>query len=272
MDYCSTCRRTLNGVFVCPGCGAYSPDIAPAGSHVHHTPSTVAVMAEISHTREFDAFPGFPEPEAHVPVAPSAPSATGRAARRRRLADWKKQRRRAVVASTVALVGGGLTLAFMPSSRPSVAQAHASTPDPSRAATLPSVGGADSNTEKQRPHTGDIGTPDSGTRPSDSANAPGSATATAPVDAPAKRKTSPQTTTGDARPTAEAQPESPSTAAPAVPDDPPPPAAEQPTAQPNQPTSPAQPPPPPPPTAEPPEDDSSELCVLVICLGLNGNK
>ncbi|WP_438287919.1 SCO2400 family protein, partial [Streptomyces niveus] len=120
MDYCSTCRRTLNGVFVCPGCGAYAPDIAPAGSHRHHTPSTVAVMAEISHTREFDAFPGFPDanfadaafadpayaaPDADAPVGPATASATGRAARRRRLADWKKQRRRAVVASTVALVG-----------------------------------------------------------------------------------------------------------------------------------------------------------------------
>lgn len=228
-------------------------------------------MAEISHTREFDAFPGFTEPEADVPVGPSTPSATGRAARRRRLADWKKQRRRAVVASTVALVGGGLTLAFMPSSRPSVAHAQASTPEPSKAPTLPSVGGADSATENQRPRTGDIGTSDSGTRPSGAANEPGSATATTPVDAPAERKTSPQTTTDDARPTAEPRPESPS-AAPEVPDAPPPPAAEQPTPQPNQPTSPAQPPPPPPPTAEPPEDDSSELCVLVLCVGLNSGK
>ncbi|WP_446697036.1 SCO2400 family protein, partial [Streptomyces heliomycini] len=30
MDYCSTCRRHLNGALVCPGCGAYAPDIAPA--------------------------------------------------------------------------------------------------------------------------------------------------------------------------------------------------------------------------------------------------
>ncbi|MFJ5260780.1 hypothetical protein ACIQAC_10000 [Streptomyces sp. NPDC088387] len=32
MDYCSSCRRHLNGVFVCPGCGAYAPDIAPPSS------------------------------------------------------------------------------------------------------------------------------------------------------------------------------------------------------------------------------------------------
>jgi hypothetical protein len=29
MDYCYTCRRTLNGVLVCPGCGAYAPDVDP---------------------------------------------------------------------------------------------------------------------------------------------------------------------------------------------------------------------------------------------------
>ncbi|WP_444545799.1 SCO2400 family protein [Streptomyces tendae] len=29
MDYCSSCRRHLNGALVCPGCGAYAPDIDP---------------------------------------------------------------------------------------------------------------------------------------------------------------------------------------------------------------------------------------------------
>ncbi|WP_458363545.1 SCO2400 family protein, partial [Actinacidiphila rubida] len=32
MDYCYSCRRTLNGALVCPGCGAYAPDIAPPAS------------------------------------------------------------------------------------------------------------------------------------------------------------------------------------------------------------------------------------------------
>lgn len=32
MDYCYSCRRTLNGALVCPGCGAYAPDIAPPPS------------------------------------------------------------------------------------------------------------------------------------------------------------------------------------------------------------------------------------------------
>lgn len=29
MDSCSSCRRPLNGALVCPGCGAYAPDIDP---------------------------------------------------------------------------------------------------------------------------------------------------------------------------------------------------------------------------------------------------
>ncbi|MET8945390.1 hypothetical protein ABZX30_17850 [Streptomyces sp. NPDC004542] len=28
MDYCSSCRRHLNGALMCPGCGAYAPDLA----------------------------------------------------------------------------------------------------------------------------------------------------------------------------------------------------------------------------------------------------
>lgn len=276
MDYCSTCRRTLNGVFVCPGCGAYAPDIAPSGSHVHHTPSTVAVMSEISHTREFDAFPGFQDPEdaqvdVDVPIGPSTTSATGRAARRRRMADWKKQRRRAVVASTVALVGGGLTLAFMPSSRPSAGQAQASsTPDPSTAPSTSSAGSVDTGSEAERPRTRDPQHSESGTGgtgPSKTDNAPGSATAITPVDAPAKRKTPPPNTPDDnSRPTAETQPESPTT--PETPDTPP--AAEDPTQQPNEPTTPA--PVPPPPAADPPEESDPGLCLLVLCVDLDGDR
>lgn len=31
MDHCFTCRRALDGALVCPGCGAYAPDIDPRG-------------------------------------------------------------------------------------------------------------------------------------------------------------------------------------------------------------------------------------------------
>ncbi|MET4923257.1 hypothetical protein P3L51_12985 [Streptomyces sp. PSRA5] len=226
-------------------------------------------MSEISHTREFDAFPGFPDldPDPDVPIGPSTPSATGRAARRRRLADWKKQRRRAVVASTVALVGGGLTLAFMPSSRPSASQAQASsTPDPVTAPSTSSAGSVDTGSETELPRTRAPQLSESGTGPSKADHSPGSATAITPVDAPAKQKTPPPPATpDDVPPTAETQPQAPT--APAVPDTPP--AAEDPTPQPNKPTAPA--PAPPPPSAEPPEESDPGLCVLVLCLDLDGN-
>lgn len=283
MDYCSTCRRTLNGVFVCPGCGAYAPDIAPSGAQLQLTPTTVAVMSEISHTREFDAFPGFADPaldmaadmDPDAPVGPATRSATGRAARRRRLADWKKQRRRAVVASTVALVGGGLTLAFMPSSRPSVSQAQASTtPEPATAPSTSSGGsvdagdtgdtGSEPTADRSRTHAPKHAKPGAGSESEDTkdSNTPGSATAITPVDAPAKRKTAPQTTTpDDARPPQDTKPQSPETP------DTPPPTADTPAPKPNKPTQPATPPPPPP-TAEEPADDPG-LCLLVICVDLD---
>ncbi|WP_395758964.1 hypothetical protein OIE82_16840 [Streptomyces althioticus] len=42
MDYCSTCRRHLNGALVCPGCGAYAPDIAPGMVGGHRVPGRAA--------------------------------------------------------------------------------------------------------------------------------------------------------------------------------------------------------------------------------------
>ncbi|MFF7388639.1 hypothetical protein ACFZAE_09335 [Streptomyces scabiei] len=186
MDYCSSCRRHLNGALVCPGCGAYAPDIAPAtiDSRVDPSrptgtttaplmipmpPTTPAAQVLPAPTWEYgagdegwhggapadgsttaDALPregyaddayaddayakdGFADDgdagdlsgadSAHgvdgvdgvgdvdvegVPVAPR-----GRAARRRQLARWKKNQRRAVVATAVALVGGGLTVMSM---------------------------------------------------------------------------------------------------------------------------------------------------------------
>ncbi|MFD6326225.1 hypothetical protein ACFWOL_25930 [Streptomyces sp. NPDC058442] len=133
MDYCSTCRRHLNGALVCPGCGAYAPDIAPSvmGGRTVPGPSTTTAPpgAEATGgtrgTERVDAGAGtLPDadlastyvdvdvdPAAEPASAMSAP--TGRAARRRQLARWKKTQRRALVATAVALVGGGLTVASM---------------------------------------------------------------------------------------------------------------------------------------------------------------
>jgi hypothetical protein len=127
MDYCSSCRRHLNGALVCPGCGAYAPDIAPAASHGRIAPAAVAkTMAPATDSTAWDAWydgrpydgpagtdepAGTGEPAVDTEGVPLAPE--GRAARRRQRARWKKNQRRAVVATAVALVGGGLTLASM---------------------------------------------------------------------------------------------------------------------------------------------------------------
>ncbi|WP_425315624.1 SCO2400 family protein [Streptomyces griseoruber] len=106
MDYCSTCRRHLNGALVCPGCGAYAPDIAPVTSGGR----TVAARPVPSPTPE--SVPTAPPTPSLAPaqsVAPAQSAPPGRAARRRQLARWKKNQRRAVVATAVALVGGGLS-------------------------------------------------------------------------------------------------------------------------------------------------------------------
>jgi hypothetical protein len=136
MDYCSSCRRHLNGALVCPGCGAYAPDIAPAGADrgivptwVGMAPTGTAVSASVPweytasdmwHDSRFrDEAAGEAgleeapqtDPYGDFEGATSAPQ--GRAARRRQMARWKKNQRRAVVATAVALVGGGLTVASM---------------------------------------------------------------------------------------------------------------------------------------------------------------
>ncbi|CAM5484664.1 SCO2400 family protein [Streptomyces aurantiogriseus] len=138
MDYCSSCHRHLNGALVCPGCGAYAPDIAPATADGRIVPAPVstvvlgAAAAAAPKSTAWDSWqdgrPGDEadaaalrfggeetappsDPSVDLDDAPTAPQ--GRAARRRQLARWKKNQRRAVVATAVALVGGGLTLASM---------------------------------------------------------------------------------------------------------------------------------------------------------------
>ncbi|MDQ1006352.1 hypothetical protein QFZ82_000837 [Streptomyces sp. V4I23] len=120
---------------MCPGCGAYAPDIAPP-SHSGDQATTA--------TAEWDSFRAERSPAPKPPSGPgsrdvagaragtavpdgsagdgpvtasgsTASGAPGRAARRRQLARWKKNRRRAVAGTAIALVGGGLTIAALPS-------------------------------------------------------------------------------------------------------------------------------------------------------------
>ncbi|MFJ8492430.1 hypothetical protein ACIRBZ_29395 [Streptomyces sp. NPDC094038] len=121
MDYCSSCRRHLNGALACPGCGAYAPDIAaraavtpaataaaswqaPAGTAWFDTDSCAGEIAEGTEEAAEGPYDG-PDAALAAPL--------GRAARRRQRARWKKNQRRAVVATAVALVGGGLTVASL---------------------------------------------------------------------------------------------------------------------------------------------------------------
>ncbi|MFD9986346.1 hypothetical protein ACFWZJ_38815 [Streptomyces massasporeus] len=139
MDYCSSCRRHLNGALVCPGCGAYAPDIDPSAIARRGNPAPAPAMApggpaawEVPvPTSTWHDGTVWDETPARTPEDPgSGPSEgydapdtdtaegyearpQGRAARRRQMARWKKNQRRAVVATAVALVGGGLTVAAM---------------------------------------------------------------------------------------------------------------------------------------------------------------
>jgi hypothetical protein len=118
MDYCSSCRRHLNGALACPGCGAYAPDIAPP-AHVYGTAGVAAAAwdeAPAWHDAGLHEEPAAGSDPAEVPsddVTDAPVAAEGRAARRRQRVRWRKNQRKAVVATAVALVGGGLTVSAM---------------------------------------------------------------------------------------------------------------------------------------------------------------
>ncbi|MGQ5634320.1 MULTISPECIES: SCO2400 family protein [unclassified Streptomyces] len=129
MDYCSSCRRHLNGALVCPGCGAYAPDIAPPRTTAPHTGGHATTpAADDWFTAEHAAGSPGSDSDAPADVTDAPPAPQGRAARRRQLARWKKNQRRAVVATAVALVGGGITLASLDRGSGDKAQA-ATAPD-----------------------------------------------------------------------------------------------------------------------------------------------
>ncbi|MFI1658244.1 hypothetical protein ACH4ZU_25535 [Streptomyces sp. NPDC020472] len=149
MDYCSSCRRHLNGALVCPGCGAYAPDIAPTTTGGRIVPAPVATTAtgEVSAPvtpssgawhdgRLLDGLPvgavveGTPGGDSAAEVVGASASVEGRAARRRQRARWRKNQRRAVVATAVALVGGGLTMSGMDRQSGDRAQAATAPQDP----------------------------------------------------------------------------------------------------------------------------------------------
>lgn len=123
MDYCSLCRRYLNGALACPGCGV------PTAS--------TATVPRVGGA----GFDGFPTAggSVHAGAGPSTgaaaesgtesyrvPAREGRAARRR-MARWRRRRRTAAGASlaAVALAGGLLTANVLPQSAPAYAHSVA---------------------------------------------------------------------------------------------------------------------------------------------------
>ncbi|MET8663908.1 hypothetical protein ABZV87_06175 [Streptomyces tendae] len=289
MDYCSSCRRHLNGALVCPGCGAYAPDIDP------HVGGNTGDMGDTGDTAgsgdPASAGPSaaWPSPVIDPALAPiSAPGVpadigatdgppaqqTGRAARRRQLARWKKNKRRAVVASAVAIVGGGLTIASV--DRHSDHRAQATTAPANR---TPSV------SPEQ--------TPGHGASTSAAPTAPERAQGPTPVSGPSQPQPRPSTDSAEPqqpvesrhRSTATASPQSndtppsgtiespttarprPHTSAPAS-GDTPPEGTDPTTRQPPDTTAPGdgtdEDPPGTPPAADP---SSPQLCLLVVCLG-----
>ncbi|MGI5373462.1 SCO2400 family protein [Streptomyces sp. CA-251387] len=161
MDYCSSCRRHLNGALVCPGCGAYAPDIAPSAVGGTAVPPGAAATGTAAWETPTDDtwYDGYfrdeAAPSADVEdTAPTSPSGDvegmpqvpqGRAARRRQRARWKKNQRRAVVATAVALVGGGLTVSALDRGSADKAQAATAPQDPGV------VGAEEQATELTRP-------------------------------------------------------------------------------------------------------------------------
>ncbi|MFE7900920.1 hypothetical protein ACFU3E_26135 [Streptomyces sp. NPDC057424] len=300
MDYCSSCRRHLNGALVCPGCGAYAPDIAPCAVDGRSGPAPAPVEApgrpatweypadtgtwhdgtvwdETPARTQEDPGPGssdgFDSPDTGTAEGIEA-RPQGRAARRRQMARWKKNQRRAVVATAVALVGGGLTVAAMNGNAKPGVQAAATPedttmggasgevptytePTPSRADTPRSA-----PTPTTPPHADRASrhqqsrAADPRTTPADTRTDEGATPRELPLTTAPQRKTvtnTVDTVTGGSAESKTTEPTSPPAAGSGS-------DAQQPTST-----------PPPaattPPQTAPADSKSEELCLLVICLG-----
>ncbi|QGZ52072.1 hypothetical protein GPZ77_30210 [Streptomyces sp. QHH-9511] len=227
MDYCSSCRRHLNGALVCPGCGAHAPDIAPvvtAGRPLSVAATTVttseAAPAAWHGGRPHGETAAGTVPEeglrddspADLAGVPSVPE--GRAARRRQRVRWKKNQRRAVVATAVALVGGGLTMTAMDRQGGDRAQAATAPQDPGMGAAEEQAA-QDARPASTPPHTRPAPPVSQAAPPAPDVPRPDSAVAppTTPPDARPGPAASPET---QAAPAHQPQSASPASAQPAL--------------------------------------------------------
>lgn len=271
MDYCSSCRRHLNGALVCPGCGAYAPDIAPPATSPHRESPVSGAWHDrpLGNEAEGNAVTDAGPYALTADVEGPSPGQQGRAARRRQLARWKKNKRRAAVASAVAFVGGGLTIATM--------DRHST--DQPKAATAPdqrSMGAVEGQTPEQNPS---VSTPATTQRTHRSSHAP-SQPQPQPPTASAPRQQSlaapPRTVPPTARPDEAALP-GPAAASTPQPQNTTPSVGD--TAERSDATTDQQPPAPAPATADSTQPSASrtnpallsasptEVCVLMVCLG-----
>lgn len=306
MDYCSSCRRHLNGALVCPGCGACAPDIAPRAVGDRSGPAPAPAMAPGGPAAwEYPAATGtwhdgtvWDETPARTQQSPGSASTDGydstdsgtgtdtaedyearppgRAARRRQMARWKKNQRRAVVATAVALVGGGLTAAAMNANAKPGVQAAATPGDTTMGGA---AGEAPTYTE---PTSGQDDTPRSAATPTTPSHADRASRAADPrttptdtrTDSAAKPRELPLTTAPqrktvtDTAGTTDGDAGSSGASASNTTEPTTPPAAGS-GSDAQQPTSPSTPPPAATTSPETPPSDSKskELCLLVICLG-----
>ncbi|WP_338775720.1 hypothetical protein [Streptomyces sp. DG1A-41] len=310
MDYCSSCRRHLNGALVCPGCGACAPGIDPSAADGRTGPAAWEYPAasgawregnvwdddsvwDSNHagTRELPlAYTGSPDGHETPDTDHSGGHETtdttgadgyqapqqGRAARRRQMARWKKSQRRAVVATAVALVGGGLAVAAMNGDSTHGVQSATAPEDTT-------MGGADGQAPT---YTEPTSTRRETPRSSPTPTTPPHADRTAQREQP--RATAPRSTPADPRTDAAAAPrELPKTTQPrtTVPNTvdtvtgnsnkststeqttPPAAASGSDTQQPTSPETPSSAASPTPAATSPSNSDPKELCLLVICLG-----
>ncbi|AJE81850.1 MULTISPECIES: hypothetical protein [Streptomyces] len=269
MDYCDTCRRTLNGALVCPGCGAYAPDIAPYGSSGAAATAATAPYEALEPSAPAEHF-DFPEPAAEAAAEtsgstaahgrlpePAAASGLGRAARRRQQERWRKNKRRAAAATAFAFIGGGFTIAALPG-KSAPGSSHAATPpEPVTAPSTGTPGSGPSATQEPDSRTSTRPVEESAGHASEQARSrPGQAGS----PSRAHRSADPQNT-----PSAK-----PSSATPERPEHTDPAPTEEPPQSPGTTPPPTAPPTTPPPSttepSDPPATDPSGICVLFICI------
>ncbi|WP_444545426.1 SCO2400 family protein [Streptomyces xantholiticus] len=108
MDYCSPCRRPLNGTVTCPECGAYESDTAPPSDRSVAAPEADPAVWDVLFSEEPHSFES---PDASW--SPTSPADVPEA-RRRCPSRLKKYGGRTLAAATFAVLGGLAAASLLP--------------------------------------------------------------------------------------------------------------------------------------------------------------